>query len=206
MSAALKALPVTTIPAIGEQAGGGYYFGMTVELDGKRYLNYTASAEHELKGVWGKSGEDVPGARSYTDSRANTEAMAAAGSDVAQQCLGLMINGRNDWSIPARDVQELQYRNLKPTTDENYCSFRDGDNPSSVPVGYPYTEHSPAQTAVVAFQSGQPEAFSEGWYLSSTQRSAITAYNMNFDGGGQYCDYKDHERRVRPVRRDLFIE
>lgn len=206
MSAALKALPVTTIPTIGEQAGGGYYFGMTIELDGKRYLNYTAGAEHELKGVWGKSGEDVPGARSYTDSRANTEAMAAAGSNVAQQCLGLAINGRNDWSIPARDVQELQYRNLKPTTDENYCSFRDGDNPSSVPVGYPYTEQSPAQTTVVAFQSGQPEAFSEAWYWSSSQRSAIIAYFMLFVDGIQDGGIKGYERRVRPVRRDLFIE
>jgi len=206
MPVAVKALPATTIPAIGEQAGGGYYTGMTTDPDGSRWLNYTAAAKFELKGAWGKYGEDVPGARSYTDSRANTEAMAAAGSEVAQECLGLVIGGHNDWGFPARDVQELQYRNLKPTTDENYCSFRDGDNPSSVPVGYPYTEHSPTLTTVIAFQKGQPEAFSEAWYMSSTQRSAYYAYNLGFGVGGQYIDAKYDERLARPVRRDLFIE
>jgi hypothetical protein len=205
MSAAAKALPVTTIPEIGAACGGGYYTGMTVE-DGKRYLNYTAGREHELKGAWGEYGKDVPAACSYTNSRTNTEAMAAAGSEVAQECLGLVIGGRDDWGIPARDVQELQYRNLKPTTDENYCSFRDGDNPSSVPAGYPYTEQSPAQTSVIAFQEGQPEAFQAAVYWSSTQRSADIAYTMYFDDGDQDGVIKDLVRFVRPARRDLFID
>jgi hypothetical protein len=85
--------------------------------------------------------------------------MAEAGSPLAQWARGLDINGNTDWCIPARDVLELGYRHLKPTTYENSCSFRDGDNPSSIPAGYPYTEQLPAQTAAEAFREGGAEAF-----------------------------------------------
>lgn len=40
---------------------------------GKRYLNITAGAEHELTGEWGEYGVKIEGADSFTNSRANTE-------------------------------------------------------------------------------------------------------------------------------------
>ncbi|MCY1431517.1 hypothetical protein D9M71_474870 [compost metagenome] len=197
------ALAATTLPEIGQAYGGGYVTGIIAE-NGQRYLVITAPADNELKGQWGEYGQEVEGARSYTDGRANTEAMAAAGSELAQQALTLEINGYTDWAIPARDQQELQYRHFKPGTRENYASFRDGDNPSSVPPGYPYTEELPRQTTVEAFRAGGTEAFAEAWYWSSTQRSAYYAFDMLFYGGDQVNLDKDYALRVRPVRRELI--
>ena len=207
MPVAAKAAPATTLPQIGEAYGGGFVSGITVDLEtGKRYLNITAGAEHELCGTWGKRGALIEGADSFIDGRANTEAMAAAGSELAQKVLGLNIGGFSDWAIPARDQQELQYRNLKPTTDANYCWGRDGDNPNSLPVGKLYTEESPAQTTVEAFKVGGPEAFQPRWYYSSTQRSAYYAFTMYFDDGHQYSHVKYYELHVRPVRSELLID
>ena len=203
MNAAAQAAPAITIPEIGQPFGGGFFTGI-YQQDGKRYAVITAPAAYEHEGEWGEYGEKIEGARSLTDSRANTEAMAAAGSELAKQVLALEIGGFTDWAIPARDVQELQYRHLKPTTQENYCWGRDGENPSSLPVGELYTEESPVQTAVEVFKAGGPEAFQPRWYWSSTQRSADSAFSMLFDGGDQDYNAKFHELRVRPVRSVLI--
>ena len=205
MSAIVKTLPVTPISAIGKAYGGGFVTGVTVE-NGQRYLNITAGAAHELKGTWGARGVIIEGAGSFIDSRSNTESMAAAGSELAQKVLALEIDGHTDWAIPARDVQELQYRHLKPTTEENYCWGRDGDNPNSLPIGLLYTTKLPAQTTLAAFQDEGTEAFSDSWYWSSTQRSANFAFIMIFNDGNQDLNVKDYELRVRPVRRELIID
>jgi len=205
MSAAEQAAPAATLPEIGQAFGGGFFAGITRDPDtGKRYLNITAGAAHELVGAWGEYGVKIEGADSFTNSRTNTEAMAAAGSDLAQQVLALDIGGYTDWAIPARDVQELQYRHFKPTTESNWAGRRDGDNPNSEPVGLLYTDESPAQTTNEAFREDGPEAFRDTWYLSSTQRSAYYAFYMFFDGGTQYDDGKHSTARVRPVRSQLI--
>lgn len=201
MQAAAQA--ATTIPEIGQPYGGGFVSGFYLQ-DGKRYVSITAGAEHELNGEWGEYGVKIEGADSLTDSRANTEAMASAGSELAQQVLALNIGGHSDWAIPARDVQELQYRNLKPTTGKNYAWGRDGENHSSLPPGELYSEESPVQTTVEAFKAGGPEAFRPEWYWSSSQRSAYGAFIMDFGDGYQYGSAKDDELRVRPVRRVLI--
>jgi hypothetical protein len=191
-----------TIPEIGQAFGGGFFSGITRDPDtGKRYLNITAGAAHELSGTWGEYGEKIEGADSFTNSRANTEAMAAAGSELAQQVLALDIGGFNDWAIPARDAQELQYRHFKPTTEANWQYGRSGDNPNSEPVGLLHTEESPVQTTLAAFQAGGAEAFRDTWYWSSSQRSAYYAFYMHFDDGIQLSNGKGDELRVRPVRR-----
>ena len=205
MSAIVKALPVTPISAIGKAYGGGFVTDVTVE-NGQRYLNITAGAAHELKGAWGARGVIIEGAGSFTDSRSNTESMAAAGSELAQKVLALEIDGHTDWAIPARDVQELQYRHFKPTTEENYCWGRDGDNPNSLPVGQLYTSEFPAQTVFPAFQDDGEEAFSGPWYWSSSQRSAYDAFGVHFGVGYQYYGGKLLELRARPVRRELIID
>ena len=199
MNAAAQEAPAITLPEIGQPFGGGFFTGI-YQQNGKRYAVITAPAAHELEGEWGAYGEKIEGAGSLTDSRANTEAMAASGSTLAQQVLALEIDGFTDWAIPARDVQELQYRHLKPTTQQNYCWNRDGENPSSLPVGELYTEELPAQTTVDAFKAGGPEAFQPRWYWSSSQRSAYDAFFMYFDDGLQYGGGKGGEFRVRPVR------
>ncbi|MHC8300704.1 DUF1566 domain-containing protein [Pseudomonas sp. ZS1P83] len=202
---AAQAAPAVTIPEIGHPFGGGFFSGITRDPDtGKRYLNITAGAAHELSGAWGEYGEKVEGAESFTNSRANTEAMAAAGSELAQQVLALDIGGFNDWAIPARDVQELQYRHFKPTTETNWQYGRSGDNPNSEPVGLLHTEDSPAQTSIEAFKADGPEAFRPRAYWSSSQRSAYYAFYMLFADGSQYYGVKSNELRVRPVRRELI--
>lgn len=203
---AAQAAPAVTIPEIGQPFGGGFFSGITRDPDtGKRYLNITAGAAHELSGAWGEYGEKIEGAESFTNSRANTEAMAAAGSELAQQVLALDIGGFTDWAIPARDVQELQYRYFKPTTEANWQYGRSGDNPNSEPVGLLHTEESPAQTELTGFQIGGVDAFKPRWYWSSSQRSANLAFYMHFDGGTQHYGGKVSELRVRPVR-SQFID
>ncbi|MHC8295332.1 DUF1566 domain-containing protein [Pseudomonas sp. LB3P58] len=205
MSAAAQAASAVTIPEIGQPFGGGFFTGITRDPDtGNRYLNITAGAAHELEGEWGRYGEKIEGADSFTNSRSNTEVMAAAGSELAQQVLALDIGGFTDWAIPARDVQELQYRHFKPTTEANWQYGRSGDNPNSEPVGLLHTEDSPAQTPLAAFQTGGSEAFKPTWYWSSSQRSADNAFTMGFDGGLQNVSAKGGELRVRPVRSQLI--
>ncbi len=204
MNAAAQAAPAAmTLPEIGQPFAGGFLTGI-YQQDGKRYAVITAPAAHELEGEWGEYGKKIEGAGSLTDSRANTEAMAAAGSELAKQVLALEIGGITGWAIPARDVQELQYRHLKPTTKQNYSWNRDGENPSSLPVGELYTEESPAQTTVEEFKAGGAEAFQPCWYWSSTQRSASSAFYMTFADGYQYDTGKSNEFRVRPVRSFLI--
>ncbi len=205
MSAVEKAAPPTTLPAIGEAYGGGFVTGITRDpVTGERHLWITAGAEHELQGRWGEYGVKIEGAGSFTNSRSNTEAMAASGSELAKQVLALKIYGFTDWAIPARDVQELQYRHFKPTTEQNWAGRRDGDNPHSEPVGLLYSEDNPKQTVHENFQAGGSEAFRDTWYWSSSQRSAYDAFIMHFDDGYQDNSGKYDELRVRPVRSEII--
>jgi hypothetical protein len=203
MSAVEKA--AVTIPEIGQAYGGGFVSGITRDpATGKRTLHITAGAAHELVGAWGKYGEKIEGADSFTDSLANTQAMAAAGSELAAKVLALSIGGHNDWAIPARDVQELQFRHFKPGTDDNWQYGRSGDNPHSEPVGLLYSEQDPAQTIHGGFRDGEPEAFQQRVYWSSTQRSAYYAFVVGFDDGHQSYLDEFSELRVRPVRSEFI--
>ncbi|VVP51977.1 DUF1566 domain-containing protein [Pseudomonas fluorescens] len=205
MSATAKATPVMTLPEIGQAFGGGFFSGITRDPDtGKHYLNITAGAAHELEGALGEDGVKIEGADSYTNSRGNTEAMAAAGSELAQKVLAMDIGGFTDWAIPARDVQELQYRHFKPTIEENWANSRSGNNPNSEPVGLLYSDESPAQTPLIAFQEGGDDAFRDLWYWSSSQCFAHDAFGVAFGDGYQGTYGKDYEFRVRPVRSQLI--
>lgn len=197
MNDRIKSLATLTF---GTSVEGGFFGGYINMPDGPYGIAVAPKAVGELRGQWGKRGLDVPGARSYFDCRANTLAMAEAGSALAQKVLALSINGCSDWSIPSRDVLELLYRNLKPTTRQNYV-YRNGDNPSSVPPGYPYTEDLPAQTLATAFQAGGAEAFEAEWYWASTQFSAGSAWVQVFGDGYQSYYDKYYEFLARAVRR-----
>lgn len=184
----------------GTPVEGGFFAGYINMPDGPYGISVAPKAVGELRGQWGKRGLNVPGARSYFDCRANTLAMAEAGSALAQTVLGLSIGGCSDWSIASRDVLELAYRNLKPTTGENYV-YHSSDNPSSIPPGYPYTGDLPAQTLATVFQVGGAEAFEAEWYWTSTQFSASDAWFQYLINGYQYCLDKKYEFLARAVRR-----
>ncbi|HSV48406.1 MAG TPA: hypothetical protein VLJ58_21635 [Ramlibacter sp.] len=180
---------------------GGFYGGQITSHGGAKIFGIAwAPKAYEYRAIWLPNYKDVPNATSCVHSMDNTLAMAEAGSPAAQLILGKEINGHSDWCLAARDVMELGYRHLKPGTYPNSCSFRDGDNPSSIPVGYPYTEQAPVQTLAEDFRTGGSEAFEEEWYFTSTQYSADYAWNQGFRHGGQGTDDKEFEARWRPVR------
>jgi len=183
------------------ESEGGYYGGK-IAVGGKPFgVIWAPKAEGDVKAAWHPSRAGVAAATSYADSITNTLAIAEAGSPLAKLVTALTINGHTDWVIPSRDVLELGYRHLKPTTRETYCSYRDGENPSSIPQGMHYTEDAPiVQTTVDAFKAGNAEAFEEAWYWSSTQYSASSAWYQYFYYGSQNGNNKSHEGRARAVR------
>ena len=196
--------------AIGAAFEGGFFFGR-IAVDRNPHaviVSAKATGEHSAT-RWNKGLARVAGATSYYDSYLNTKAMAEAGSEIAQWALEKRINGFADWCIPARDVLEMLHRHGKPTASPNGGWYRDGENPSSIPVGYPYTEALPAQTVVEQFRTnGQllegmtAEAFEPAWYWSSTQYEgdADCAWAQGFGNGFQYYYHKDLSFRVRLVR------
>jgi hypothetical protein len=202
---AIAEAPITVPTIPGTPFAGGFYVSRFHVGAAEYALVVAPRAEGEIEDTaWGEYGKDIPGARSCFDGLANTKAMAEAGSAMGAWALGMSINGQRDWYLPSRDELEMLYRHLKPTEEENCCSFRDGDNASSIPVTYPYTAEEPAQTSTEAFQEGGAEAFGPEWYWSSTQYSRYSAYCQGFSNGDHYDGGKDSKLRARAVRR--FID
>jgi hypothetical protein len=198
----------TELPIIGEPLQGGFYAGLV--LAGLQTFAIIAAPKAQGSATnfeWGKYGESIP-ANAYSDGSSNTIAMAENGSAMAQWAIGLVINDHNDWYIPSRDELEIIYRNLKPTTDKNCCSFRDGDNPSAPDINdrYPYTSDLPSITNAPLFQAGGAEAFDTVYHWSSTQCSAGRAWIQDFEDGHADIRRKGYKRAVRAVRRVLVIE
>jgi len=93
---------------------GGTYIGIKATPDGKAYHVVAAIGEHELEDqTWGEYGKRIEGADSYHDGRSNTEAMAAAGSALAQKILALDIAGHTDWALPSQADGHLLAANAK---------------------------------------------------------------------------------------------
>jgi hypothetical protein len=187
-------------PTIGSPFGGGYYGG-AIRIRQQLYsVIWAPKPEGECTTAWSSTRASVPGATSCFDSMANTAALAEAGNKLALWAKALRIGGFDDWCLPARDVLELAYRHLKPMTHGTVCSFRDGDNPSSFPAGYPYAEGEIQQTAIADFQAGGPQAFVPGWHWTSTQYSESFAWSQYFNDGNQNYHDKKYEARARAVR------
>jgi len=191
---------------IGTPWNGGFFAGRIL-INGNLELHaliVSPRAEGDLEPIaWNASRKNVAGAGSFYDGKANTVAMAEAGSKLAKQILDLKIGGFDDWYLPSRDELELLYRHFKPGTGENFV-WRNGDNPSSSPVGYPYTAKLPGQTSIADFRDdGSPEAFEEAWYWSSTQFAAAPEYAwcQYFYDGSQGDYHEVYSLRARAVRR-----
>src|SRR3990172_698360 len=81
--------------------------------------------------VWNRDRKLVEDASSLNDGAANTEAMAKAGSKLAQWALDHKLY------IPSVDELDLIYRAFKPTATPNDCWMRAGINMNSVPPMHP---------------------------------------------------------------------
>ena len=145
---------------------GGFFGGIAHIGDALYALIVAPKADGETELPWIDKYKAVPGAQSYDDGLANTAAMREAGSDLAKWVTDLRIAGHADWYLPSQDELEILYRNLKPTTRENYCYARSGINLSAAVPTRPYTPTHPVQTPAEPFQSGAAEAFDSTWYLS----------------------------------------
>ena len=203
----MKSSTEEILPIIGTAMGGGSYAGRVV-IDGKPFALIVApkaDGEHDDT-AWNGSTMGVPGAMSYFDGHANTEAMADAGSNLAKWARGLSIGGHDDWYLPSQDELELCYRNLKPGTGKNSFWARSGINLNSLPQGAPYTPDSPVQTLAEAFRAGAYEAFGLDWYWTSTQHASGSdyAWYQDFSYGDQFISRKGGKFRARAVRRSAI--
>jgi hypothetical protein len=194
---------IAEIPTIiGTAMAGGFYVGRIRLGDEVRALIAAPKAEGQLIDVWNSTYKRVNGALSFNDGLANTIAMADAGSELAKKVRDLRIGGFDDWYIPSLDELEIAYRNLKPTTEKNYCYMRSGINLNAVTPTAPYTPEFPPQTQAELFQAGGAEAFDPNWYWTSTQYASHSdlAWFQLFICGYQEHIRKDYKVRARAVR------
>lgn len=181
---------------------GGFYVGQYNHNGQTRLLIVAPKDAGDLEGTWNNSWNSVEGALSFFDGLANTDAMAAAGSELATKVRALRIGGHDDWHIPAIDQLELVYRALKPTDDENDLYARSGINVSAIPPSYPYTSIKPAQCQVEAFREDGSEAFERAWYWTSTLLAVDPGYAwmQGFGNGNQNYYRRSNRVRARAVR------
>lgn len=121
------------VPSVGAPFGGGFYAGR-MRIDGAEYALIVApkvDGQHD-DAPWSDDSKDIKGALSFCDGRANTAAMAKAGSKLAAWAQGLRIGGFDDWYVPSLDELEICYRNLKPSDETNSLYARSGINLSPV--------------------------------------------------------------------------
>jgi hypothetical protein len=201
---------------IGEPFGGGFFAGyishtadgnpthaliVAPRATGATGTGYTLTTNLQ----WKTENTTTAGTTSNFDGAANTAAMVTAGiadHPAAEFCVNLSIGGFTDWYLPARFELDIAYFNLKPGTGANSTSS--GSNIYSVPKrDNNYTENYPQQTYVTAFNTSA-EAFVADFHWSSSESSAISAWNVNYANGAQ-TNFQSTKgittRRVRAFRR-----
>ena len=200
---------------VGQRFRGGSFAGVIREGN-VCYALIVAPECTETTGIPFKTSDTATTeTQSVNNGQTNTSSMNDATHPVAQYCLALTEGGYTDWYLPSRDELELCYRYLKPTTDNNATGLitstagnlnkNHGKNPNSVPVGDLYKSANPSQTAVIAFRTGEVEAFNtDRYYWTSTEYSASTfrVLVQCFISGYQGWSIKlNPHHRVRAVRR-----
>ena len=209
--------------SIGLSYGGGYFAGVidTTSSGGERYaliLSPKAQGQSATTLMWKTENTASSGTDSKWDGWTNTLAMNDASHPAAQFTRSLMINGYDDWYLPAVDELELLYRYFKPSTHNNFVATQDwldlyanrrpydprsfGYNPSSDPVGQEYTLDYPLQTGLTQFRVSGGEDFAASSYWSSSEYGSTNSFGQSFGHGRQGGNSsKATRRRVRAVRR-----
>lgn len=160
--------PLPPPPNIGDYLHGGFYFGR-IKVGNVVYdLFVSDKAFGQFTGAWSDINGTAPAPNSVNDGYANTYGDTSVSHPTSDWARNLDIGGYHDWYIPSRDEMELLYRNLKPTTDDNYLGSQAqfpgepvlpaGANPSSVPPWFGYTVFGPLQTSVLIFRDGAQQA------------------------------------------------
>ena len=123
MNAVVETAVIPSTP--GTPFAGGYYVDRLF-VAGQLYALVCAGIEGELTDVcWNESSQSVEGACSYNDGLANTEALAAAGSELAQRARASRIGDSDDWYLPSRLEALMMRCALQPTIADGPHAFSD---------------------------------------------------------------------------------
>lgn len=165
--------PEIEIPSvIGAPFGGGFYFGREFIGDCAYAIIVAPKAEGDLDDMqWNKSRKAVEGANSYFDGLTNTEAMAAAGSKLAEKVRALRIGDYDDWYLPARQEALI----IKGNEAAAGKLFQPGGTEAFERRWY--------------------------WTSTQSAADPDYAWLQDFYGGGQSYGYEDGSYRARAVRR-----
>ena len=200
---------------IGQRSPGGYFAGIN-RIGTNCYAVIVSPKWTESNRSWKTNYKLTPNTRLVNDGISNTNAIEPSKHPSTKYCLGLVVDGCDDYYLPSLNELELCYRNLKPETCENAVFSRSvfgeqvhdycGTNLSSVPSGSAYTLTNPLQTVVTAFCSRNNESFSNTVYWTSTESSTYTNTSLiqHFSNGGQHQSGKTNVYRVRGIRRILL--
>ena len=93
---------------------------------------------------------------------------------------------------------------LKRCTALRADEFEDWRAPTKDEICAIYANLGPNVTAAAAFKTGQPEAFDERWYWTSTEYDSDYAWMQHFDDGILIDEAKGCAYRVRAVRKVLI--
>jgi hypothetical protein len=98
---------------IGAAIGGGFFAGRFF-IGAQAYgLIVSPKAQGDIEPMpWGNARKNVTGALSYNDGRANTIAMAEAGSKLAKQVRELRISDCDDWYLMSRQEALMAFYEL----------------------------------------------------------------------------------------------
>lgn len=219
---------------VSSTGGSGTYSDWSIMARYRIIVAPKSSGEHAGIAIKNDNTALPSGCQTLNEGWVSTNAMKNADTSTvypaAHWARGLSIGGKTDWYIPARDELELCWRNLKPTTSNNYTSadrptgatfdykvngaYGDtanthGTNPNSAPGGAPYASSVPAQTAASAFKAGGAEAFEYGsaYYWNSTEYVArqvwLQYWYAAYPGAQRYATKKTASR-TRAVRRSII--
>lgn len=193
---------------IGEAYGGGYYAGK-ISTAGNGVADYYLIVAPKATGYsatlsWQNNYTTPYNQTSLIAGPTNTSYLATNGvHDAASFCENLNIGGYTDWYLPAESEMITLYYFLKADTTANDTSS--GSNQYAVspqPINTNFSSGSPAQTSASVFQTGGAEAFTGGYYWTSTEASAGGARLLSWDQGGLIiAGLKTDLQKVRAVRR-----
>lgn len=198
---------------VGTPWGGGYYVGR-MKNGTNTYALVVSPKEGEGSYAFRSPAlATLAGMTSTWNGAANMADMVALGIGnfpAANFCRNLRIGGFDDWVLPAAQQLELVFRYLKCTTRLNNVSAggTDGTNPYADPPTGPYTTTDPAQTAVVAFQTGGAEALSDNYYRNSTKYSPTQSVGRQHMGIGQqiFGEYWGNDGSTQLVRAVRMVQ
>ncbi|MDR3438991.1 DUF1566 domain-containing protein [Telmatospirillum sp.] len=168
--------PEPVVPALGEAFGGGIVGNITPWAGGRQAIVIVAdkTAGGDLgEFAWDPDYDDAPGAKSFTDGLANTDAINDGQHPAAQAARAYRGGGFDDWQLPALAEHLGLLANL--------C---------------------PIWTEMPAFKTGGEQAYEEAPYWTSTQSQFYQLYAWTQHFGSGLSDYwsKGNDYRVRPVR------